>query len=177
MTTTLTLAEARALAARLQAEQDAAEAAEAASRREAELRVYSEAFNELCPQARQARDAAAAPVIEQLANTDTLDINDVFTAFVTLRDLDAKAGSVGVFASMIESVAPLPDNAIGAKMGRPPGVAELYDRTGFAQFCDLIISKRADRIRRQHLTELQAAAFAEIDKAGADAKAAAAQHE
>jgi hypothetical protein len=96
MTTTLTLAEARALAARLQAEQDAAEAAEAASRREAELRVYSEAFNELCPQARQARDAAAAPVIEQLANTDTLDINDVFTAFVTLRDLDAKAGSVGV---------------------------------------------------------------------------------
>jgi len=169
----LTLAEAEALAQRLRAERDAADAAEAAGRRDAEMRIYTKAFEQDCPRARQARDAAAE-AIGQLANTDPAPgIDEVWTAFIKLRDLDAEAGSMSVFASMIEQVAPLPDNSIGAPVGRPPGVTELYDRVGFGDFANLVVERRAERIRRQYLTELQAAAYSEIDKAGHAARQAA----
>jgi hypothetical protein len=172
MTKTLTLAEARALAARLQAEQDAADAAETAARDAKALEIYTAAFEQECPQYRLARDEAAA-VIDQLAAADPAPgISDVWNGFVNLRELDAKAGSMGTFASMIESVAPLPDNAIGAKMGRPPGVAELYANLGFAQFADAIITRRAERIRRTHLSELQTAAYEAIAAAGQATRAA-----
>lgn len=181
MTTTPTLNEqlsaARAETARLQELQDRIDAAGAEARNTTMLAHYRHAATERAREYRDHRDELKNK-LDRIAMADKLDLNQLFTAFVELRDADARAGALNVHSSMLNTLEPQERNHIGVQpMPRGAQVAELYKGLAFTAFIGHILAQRADRIRAQHRVELEAAAHREVRGAEQRAREAAAASE
>jgi hypothetical protein len=170
------LAAARADFQRLQALQDRIDVAGAEARSTATLVHYRHAATERAREYREHRDELKNK-LDRIAMADKLDLNALFTAYVEVRDADARAGALNVHSSMLNTLEPPERNHIGVQpMPHGAQVAELYKGLAFTAFLDHILAQRADRIRAQHRAELEAHAHKEIraaEQAARDHAAAA----
>jgi hypothetical protein len=168
------LAAARAETARLQQLQDKIDAAGAEASNAAMLQHYRHAATERAREYRERRDALKIK-LDKLAVADKLNLDDLFTAYVALRDDDARCGALNIFASMVNSLEPQQPNAFGVHpMPRGAHVAELYGGWTFTSFLDQVIARRADAIRAHHGETLRAEAHKEVSAAEQQARDAAA---
>ena len=168
------LAKAEAEAERLRAKQAAIAAAEDDTRHAEELRIYRHAAGELSIAANRARSAAAER-LDAIAQAETLDVPGLFEAFLAAKLADARCGAVGIQASMLDNIDPLPPTPHnGAPRSRPSRAGQLYKDRTFSDYLDDVIQQRAEAQLTAHLADLQAAAQAEVSDAIEAARAQAA---
>jgi hypothetical protein len=168
------LAEARARTAQLQLRADALDAAEAEGRRAAEHAYYTDVHGPRSHAERDSRDALK-DALDELAAKPTLDLGELFTAFVELKDADSRAAAMGDHASMINSVSrPARNPHTGIEQYHGVHVGAEYDKVTFSSYIDNVIQRRNQPIRQARLTELQAQAYERIEAAAAAARTKAA---
>jgi hypothetical protein len=168
------LAAAQAEADRLRAQKERIGKAEADARRAAELEYYREAAGARAHTYRDARDEAKNRLDALAAGAETIDLNELFTAFLEFKELDARAGSLESHASRINYVAPLGRNSRGVDQSHVIACAQLHERLSWSDYVNWVVTERTKRARAQHAAELEDGAYKKISAAGEQARAAAA---
>ena len=147
--------------------------AENSARRATELDHYRVAANDRATDYRTARDNAGAHR-DAIAAADTIDLNELFNAFLEFKRLDAMAGALHSHAARIDYVDPLPPNEIGAPRSHVVACSSLYDRLKWSEYLDWVVAERTKQARSGHARELESEVSTKITAAVEQARAAAA---
>ena len=172
-TTELTTTELQTLLAESQAREAAIAQAEADARRVTELQHYREAATSRAHACRDRRDEAKNR-LDQLAAADTIDLNELFTAFLEFKSLDAAAGALETHATRINTIDPLGRNTLGVDRSHVIGCRALYERLTWTDWLNGVVAERTRRARTRHAAELEDEAHTKIRNAGDQARAKAA---
>jgi hypothetical protein len=169
------LAEAEARTNRLRAKAEAINTAVREERDRAELSYYRIKATKVATEYRNGHNAVASE-LEALITADPIDASAILAKVIEVRDSAARCGALAAHASRLDYLSPLPPNPnSGAAQARTvPVGGERYKNLTFTQVLDAAINARAERIRRQHLAELQTEAASEISAAVDAARAKAA---
>ncbi|HME16655.1 MAG TPA: hypothetical protein VKG83_14640 [Mycobacterium sp.] len=166
-------AAAEADAARHRAKLDAIKDAENAERQRVQLEHFTDAAGPRATRYRDERDEAKAK-LDTLAGAETVDVNELFTAFFDFKTLDARAGALRNHAHRINTIAPLGRNHAGADQSHVIHCDSLYDQLTWGQYLEQVVTERTRRSGSQHGAELESEASQKVTAAVEQARAAAA---
>lgn len=163
---------ARAEYLRLQELSDHINTSGIAARDQATTDFYQNVATVMSEEARQRR-ADLDTRLGQIAIAEKFSLDDLFAAWLDRSTADATCGGIAKVASV---VTPNPGPNQRGVYDMPVGtrVSEKYRAESFAVFVDLIVQKRADRVRDAHIQSLRDGAAAAGEAAEQAARAAAA---
>src|SRR5271168_1093106 len=154
-------AAAEADAARHRAKLDAIKDAENAERQRVQLEHFTDAAGPRATRYRDERDEAKAK-LDTLAGAETVDVNELFTAFFDFKTLDARAGALRNHAHRINTIAPLGRNHAGADQSHVIHCDSLYDQLTWGQYLEQVVTERTRRSGSQHGAELESEASQKV---------------
>jgi hypothetical protein len=159
---------AEAEAARHRAKLTAITDAENAERHRVQLEHFTDAAGPRANQYGDARDTARQQ-LDELAYAEQVDLNTLFTAFLTFKELDGQAGALRNHAHRINTIAPLGRNHAGADQAHIIQCDELYSRLSWSDYLAAVVAERTARARTEHARALETEVSAKVTAAVAQA--------
>lgn len=163
------LAKAEREAQALRARAEVVAEARREARHAALMSVYRDAANGKAVACNRERSAIEAR-LNQIAGAVELDVAALEQTFIALKMADARCGGNADFAANLDTIDPLPDNAIGAPQTRTRS-RQIWHQTKWSDYLDAVIDSRAARERTNYASRLNDAAGITAESA-ADAAAA-----